>query len=160
MTGGTHGRSVAADQPHWTYAAWWFTAGVVLGGVLALTVFPGSPAPYRWAANQLEPWVARGQVAAALNVALFLPVGAMIALTGRPKLLLLAPVMSVAIETIQWVIPQRNPALLDVALNSAGALLGYLLLATLRRAYLASRGTLRSDGRCDARSSGSARPPR
>jgi|GEM_PF-5108981 len=145
MNDATHGLALVGERPHWSHAAWWFPAGVVVGGVLALTVFPGSPAPYKWAANQLEPWVPPAHLAAALNVVLFLPVGAMIALTGRPKLLALAPAMSVVIETIQWVIPQRNPSLLDVTLNSAGALLGYLLLAALRRSYLASRGALRSD---------------
>ena len=145
MNDATHGLGLVGERPHWSHAAWWFTAGVVVGGVLALTVFPGSPAPYKWAANQLEPWLAPAHLAAALNVVLFLPVGAMIALAGRPKLLVLAPLMSIAIETIQWIIPQRVPALLDVALNTSGALLGYLLVATLRRSYLASRRALRSN---------------
>jgi glycopeptide antibiotics resistance protein len=125
----------AGSPQHWTHAAWWFVAGVVVGGVIALTIFPGSPAPYRWAADRLEPWADPAHLAAALNVLLFIPVGAMLAITARARWLWLAPAMSVAIETIQWVIPQRNPSLLDVALNTAGALLGYVIVATVRRSY-------------------------
>ena len=139
MIDSTHGRAMAVRRPHWSHAAWWFVSGVVVGGVITLTLFPGSPAPYKWTANQLEPWIARTYVAAALNVLLFIPVGAMIGFLGRARWLWLAPAMSIAIETVQWVIPQRNPSLFDVALNTAGALLGYAIVAMLRRSYLALR---------------------
>lgn len=141
------GRPLLAERARWSHAAWWFVAGIVVGGVITLTVFPGSPAPFQWAASRLEPWVEPGNLAAALNVLLFIPVGAMIAFIGRARWLWLAPAMSVAIETIQWVIPQRNPALLDVALNTAGALLGYAVVAMMLRSYLALRSSDRGAAR-------------
>ena len=143
MTDTTHGRGLDVLRPHWSHAAWWFVSGVVVGGVITLTIFPGSPAPYRWAAGRLEPWVDPWTLAVTLNVLLFIPVGAMIAFLGRARWLWLAPLMSITIETIQWIIPQRNPSLLDVVLNTSGALLGYAVVAMLRRAYVA----LRSDDR-------------
>ena len=144
MIDSTHGRTVVGQRQHHSHAAWWFVSGVVVGGVITLTIFPGSPAPFQWAANRLEPWVEPANLAAALNVLLFIPVGVMIGFLGRARWLWLAPAMSIAIETIQWVIPQRNPSLLDVVLNTAGALLGYVVVATLRRSYVTIRSGARA----------------
>ena len=142
-------------------AAWWFFAGVAVGGVLALTVFPGSPAPYRWLIGEVATPLGPYGVAATLNVLLFVPIGALIALTQRPRLLWLAPAFSVMIETVQWIIPERNPDPADIALNSAGALVGYGMVALTRRAYLrrqADRGAGSMEWAHDASSSTTSRP--
>ena len=99
-------------------------------------MFPGSPAPYRWLVDDVATPLGPDGVAAALNVLLFVPIGALIALTRRPRLLWWAPALSVTIETIQWLIPGRNPDPADVALNTAGSLIGYGVIALTRLAYL------------------------
>ena len=102
-------------------------------------MFPGSPAPYRWLVDEVATPLGPDGVAAALNVLLFVPIGALIALTRRPRLLWLAPALSVTIELIQWLIPERNPDPLDVVLNTAGALIGYGMVVLTRLAYLRLR---------------------
>ena len=124
---------------------WWFVAGIAVGGVITLTLLPGSPAPYQWAASRLDDWIAPDVLAAGLNVVLFVPIGAIIALTGRARLLWAAPALSVAIETAQWVIPERNPSLLDVVLNTTGAFIGHAVGWAVRRVVLARRAAA-SDG--------------
>ena len=107
--------------------------------MLALTVFPGSPAPYRWLVDEVGAPLGPDGLAAALNVLLFIPIGAMIALTRRRRLLWLAPALSVTIEMIQWLIPERNPDPRDVVFNTAGALIGYGIVALTRLAHLRLR---------------------
>jgi VanZ family protein len=61
------------------------------------------------------------------NVLLFVPVGLLLfALTGRPVVAILsACVVSLGIEGLQFgLLPSRDPAVLDVATNTAGAALG------------------------------------
>ena len=106
---------------------------------MTLTLLPGSPAPFQWAAGRLDDWIRPAVLAAALNVVLFVPIGAIIALTGRARLLWIAPALSVVIETAQWVIPQRNPSVWDVVLNSTGALVGYAVGWAIRRILLTRR---------------------
>ena len=124
---------------------WWFVAGIAVGGVVTLTLLPGSPAPFQWAAGRLDDWIRPAVLAAALNVVLFVPIGAIIALTGRARLLWIAPALSVVIETAQWVIPQRNPSAWDVVLNTTGAVVGYAVGWAVRRVVLARRAGA-SDG--------------
>jgi glycopeptide antibiotics resistance protein len=117
-----------------------------------LTLFPGSPAPYRWAVDELSPGVGPRRLAVALNVALFVPVGVLFGWLSRPKLLLLAPLASVVIEVVQWLLPQRHPDPIDIAANSLGAVLGYVavllvgrLARTLRVGLRGSHGRRRGD---------------
>lgn len=124
-------------------------------------MFPGSPAPYRWLIDEVATPLGPNGVAAALNVLLFVPIGALVALTQRPRLLLLAPALSVTIEAVQWLIPERNPDPADVALNSAGALLGYGMVALARRAYLRLQPKVDATlitGTDEAASPGASRP--
>jgi glycopeptide antibiotics resistance protein len=117
---------------------------VAVAGVAGLTLLPGSPLPFRVIASALEPWFSSGRVAAVLNVALFVPVGAVIAWWWRrPVMLLLAVALSVSIETVQHVIPGRSPSLRDVVTNSLGAAIGYAL------ARAASRWRARRAGRVE-----------
>lgn len=106
-------------------------AAIVFIAVLTLT--PRSPLPYQFLAERLSPWVDSQPVAVALNVLLFVPLGAVIAWFARPWLLLGAVAMSVAIELTQTLLPGRNTLLLDVITNSLGACLGYLAVVAVRR---------------------------
>jgi glycopeptide antibiotics resistance protein len=107
---------------------------LALAGVAGLTLLPGSPLPFRVIAGVLEPWLSSGRVAAALNVALFVPVGAVIAWWWRrPAMLLVAVALSVGIETVQHLIPGRSPSLRDVVTNSLGAAIGYALARAASR---------------------------
>ncbi len=97
--------------------------------IVALTLTPGSPLPYRVLAGLFDRWVAPRTLAMALNVVLFMPLGAVIGWFGRPWWLLGAMFTSVTIELAQLLLPDRNPLLSDVITNTLGACLGFLLVA-------------------------------
>lgn len=101
--------------------------------IAALTLAPGSPAPYRLLAALVSPWIDPGPLAVALNVLLFVPLGAVIAWFGRPRLLLVALLASVFVELCQVLLPGRHPLLIDVATNTLGSCLGYLAVIVGRR---------------------------
>ncbi|MFJ3958964.1 VanZ family protein [Arthrobacter sp. NPDC090010] len=72
------------------------------------------------------------------NIVLFVPFGAFLRLLSPPRIpgwLLMAggTVTSTAIELIQLVVPGRVTALSDVIANTAGTIVGVLLIALLRR---------------------------
>jgi VanZ like protein len=64
-----------------------------------------------------------------LNAALFLPLGAALSVAGwRPwRLFALGALLSLGVETFQFVIPGRDPSLSDVLFNSLGTALGIAL---------------------------------
>lgn len=69
------------------------------------------------------------------NVLLFLPVGVFIALGWRRAIaldaVLVAAVISLAIETVQWLAPiDRTASIMDLLANAAGGLLGYAAIRT------------------------------
>ena len=66
---------------------------------------------------------------AALNAALFLPLGAALSLVGWPPLraLALGAGLSLIVETAQFVIPGRDPSLSDLLFNTLGTALGIAL---------------------------------
>jgi hypothetical protein len=68
------------------------------------------------------------------NVALFVPLGFLLAFGGVPRPLVLGFLLSAAIEICQEFIPGRFPSLLDVATNALGAGIGALAFGLLRRA--------------------------
>jgi hypothetical protein len=76
----------------------------------------------------------RGTADLLLNVALFMPLGAALALRGRtlPFVALLAALLSGAIEVAQFSIPGRDPTLGDIVSNTLGATLGALLVGRAR----------------------------
>ncbi|MBY0491636.1 MAG: VanZ family protein [Gemmatimonadaceae bacterium] len=131
-----------------------FTAlrlGRAVLGYLALTTAVITLAPFRF---QLTPahglttiWTWSDLV---MNVLMFVPFGFVHQLTrprGAPadwrRVLLLGAGLSAAIETAQLFAPDRFSSLLDVATNTAGALLGALLFARVSR-YVESEDTVQS----------------
>jgi hypothetical protein len=78
----------------------------------------------------------RGLADLLLNIALFMPLGAALALRGRPhrprhgRIILLALTLSTAIELSQFYIPGRDPSVSDVIANTCGALLGSLVVGS------------------------------
>jgi glycopeptide antibiotics resistance protein len=68
------------------------------------------------------------------NVALFAPVGAVLALLLPPvRALLLAVAFSAGCELAQLLIPERQASVLDVAMNSIGAAAGVAVVLLVRR---------------------------
>lgn len=72
---------------------------------------------------------ARGTADALLNVLLFAPLGAALALSGRAgyRPVVYAALLSLSIELTQFAIPGRDPSLGDVCFNTLGAAVGQLL---------------------------------
>jgi glycopeptide antibiotics resistance protein len=100
--------------------------------IASLTLLPGSPLPFRIMAEAAAPWVGAGRLAFALNVLLFVPLGAIGGWWRRPAILLLAGIVSLSIETAQFAIPGRSPNLYDLVANGTGALVGYAAAAVWR----------------------------
>ena len=100
--------------------------------IASLTLLPGSPLPFRIMAEATQPWLDAGRLAFALNVLLFVPLGAIGGWWRRPLLLPLAAAISVSIETVQAVIPGRTPNVYDLVANGTGALVGYAVAAAWR----------------------------
>jgi hypothetical protein len=85
------------------------------------------------------------QVAIALNVLLFVPLGMVIGWTRRPYLLLAAPLLSIAIEVTQLLLPTRSATLIDVVANTSGAVVGFLLMRLWAHAVRSAEPSL-ADG--------------
>jgi len=75
-----------------------------------------------------------------LNIAIFMPLGALVALMSRPgpgrlsrtlRAVIVGCVVSVVIETAQYFIPDRFPGITDVIWNTLGACLGGLVTASI-----------------------------
>ncbi|GAA1788922.1 VanZ family protein [Agromyces lapidis] len=73
--------------------------------------------------------VPRGAIEVAANVAVFIPLGFLIAaVTGRRSIGILLPAaLSLLAEAVQLMLPDRTASLRDVAANVTGAVLGALL---------------------------------
>jgi hypothetical protein len=88
------------------------------------------------AAGPPHPWVfclacgGRGTADLLLNIALFMPLGAALALRGRRPafVALCGALLSSAIELSQFYIPGRDPTIGDIVANTVGALLGALVI--------------------------------
>ena len=74
-----------------------------------------------------------------LNVALFVPLGAVVGWFGRPRWLLALVALSIGIEIAQLWLPERETEAIDVLTNSVGGVLGYLAVHVGRRRLLARR---------------------
>ena len=108
-------------------------------GVAVLTFGP-SPAQALYDGAQQVPGLDAlpfGAIERAANVALFVPVGFLLqaALPRLPGVLtwLLCTAASLGVEVVQLVLPDRQPTLRDVVLNSLGAALGVALHAFVVR---------------------------
>ncbi|HET6680408.1 MAG TPA: VanZ family protein [Gemmatimonadaceae bacterium] len=85
-----------------------------------------------------------GGVDVTLNVLLFVPLGAALALAGvgRARAVILGLLATLTIETLQGtLIPGRDAALGDVVMNTLGTLLGFELARTRTRWLLPDRAT-------------------
>jgi hypothetical protein len=135
---------------------------VSIGGVLALTLAPAGPLPdtgfvigvcdlRRWGPGTLEELTVIGE--ASLNVLLFMPLGACLALQPEPVVrrmgLALAAVLPFAIELAQLELPAlgRYCDSMDIADNLVGLAFGFAVGAALAMLWRAMRGGSRpSDG--------------
>lgn len=117
---------------------------VVYAVALGLLVF----GPWGWGLNRVTvrlyvlfrfdwpvapPWVSPDDYGVILNVLLFVPLGACLAiLTGRAwSATVLAALCSGAIEAAQWLWLDREASWSDVGANTVGALLGALAISLL-----------------------------
>jgi len=112
--------------------------GVVVAAILAVTLSPvlgEAPRPPHWCAGCDE----RGVAHVVLNVILFMPLGALLALTGVPRRWswLSGGLLSALVESAQVFIPGRDASVDDVLTNTTGTILGWLVavavLGWLRR---------------------------
>ncbi|PVE72146.1 VanZ family protein [Microbacterium testaceum] len=118
----------------YAFAVWWMTlrpsiydaeVGGILGEVLRLL-----------AASPATAWVSFDVVESAANVAMFVPLGLLVAAWGGRwwQGLVLAAALSTAIELTQlWFLPTRVADVRDVVANTAGAGIGLLVAAGWRR---------------------------
>lgn len=104
-----------------------------LAGTLFLTLAPFWP--LRAVPHRFAPASRLGPLDFALNIALFLPCGAILKMLGRRVSTATAAgaLLSLAIESAQMWIPYRCPSQLDVLANALGAFAGALALAFYRR---------------------------
>lgn len=110
-------------------------AGVVLLAGLLLVVVTtmfGPPETLSAAHDVAPSWVGLRAVEMAMNVALFVPLGIGVGLIARARWLWALVALSATIELIQLGLPERQTELIDVATNSTGALLGYLIGRRIR----------------------------
>ena len=77
-------------------------------------------------------WLSLRAVEMLLNVALFVPLGMAVGWVGRARWLWAVVAVSITIEVLQLGLPDRRTELIDVVTNSAGGVLGYLLIRRLR----------------------------
>jgi len=137
----------------------WIFAGLAFygAGTLALLLSPVSPhelvaATTAWLQEDLGlAGVRQGWVEVAANIALFIPLGVLVALgSGRAWLgVVLAVALSAGAEMAQSALPGRTASLRDVVANVAGAAAGAVLVAALgwMRAHEKSMRTGREDAR-------------
>lgn len=131
-------------------------AALAVAYVVALAVLVAGP--WGWTLNRLTvrlytlfrydwpigpDWVRPEHYGVLLNVVLFMPVGALLAVVARRPwwwATLAALAASAAIELVQWLWLEREGGWSDVVANTLGALLGALLgAAVVRRATRARR---------------------
>src|SRR4051812_41839062 len=121
---------------------------MLLAGALLLialaTLWPMPGPPHTWGFCLV--CGGRGLADLLLNIALFMPLGAALALRGRSRgrITQLALLLSAAIELSQFYIPGRDPSISDVIANTSGAVLGALVVGSASvwlnpRPVLASR---------------------
>lgn len=127
-------------------------ATIALFSVMGLTLAPRSLAwPARTLAldalSLLPPWwsgiLLGGDIDRALNVAIFLPLGAAVALVlplrWAAASVLVGSAVSCAVEIVQSVVPGRVPDVADILANTLGTLLGTIAVIVVRLVARAGR---------------------
>lgn len=90
--------------------------------------------PLLLALNRLLPWATLARVEFAANIALFVPLGILVAILLRSRHLVvpIAIVTTVAIEAAQAVaLDRRTPSVLDIVANVTGACVGLLMVSVV-----------------------------
>ncbi len=70
------------------------------------------------------------------NIALFVPLGFVVAFAGRWRPLLVGAGLSISVELLQQLLPARSPSLVDLVTNTLGAWLGGLIYHAIRRVLM------------------------
>jgi len=111
-----------------------------LAGTLVLTFAPFWP--LRALPRGFAPATLPGGLDFALNLALYVPAGALLRRLGgcASTATAAAALLSLAIESAQMYVPHRYPCQLDLVANTVGALLGAALLPPVLRLAPAGRG--------------------
>jgi len=117
------------------------TGGLVL--VVTTTMF-APPRSLDLAHATAPDWVGFRAVEMVLNIALFVPLGIAVGLVARARWLWALVLLSVGIEVVQLWLPERQSEVVDVATNSTGGVLGYLLGRFVVRWSLRSEGVIHS----------------
>lgn len=80
-------------------------------------------------------FIRTGHVDAAYNVLLFIPLGFLMTLLFRRRWVgvLIALVLSLSVELVQTLLPQRTASLRDVLTNSVGAAIGAIVALVITR---------------------------
>ncbi|MBX3146613.1 MAG: VanZ family protein [Gemmatimonadales bacterium] len=72
------------------------------------------------------------------NIALFVPLGFVVAFAGRWQPVLIGAGLSLSVELLQQLLPARSPSLIDLVTNTLGAGLGGLVYQAIRRTLMRS----------------------
>ncbi len=70
------------------------------------------------------------------NIALFVPLGFVVAFAGRWQPVLVGAGLSLSVELLQQLLPARSPSLVDLVTNTTGAWLGGLVYHAIRRVLM------------------------
>jgi glycopeptide antibiotics resistance protein len=102
-----------------------------LGLLVGMTMF-SPPQTLQRLHDPVAAWLPARAVEIALNVALFMPLGAAVGLVARARWLWAVVALSVTVELLQLGLPDRQTELIDVVTNSLGAVVGYGLARRAR----------------------------
>ena len=105
---------------------------IAVGFVLTMTLF-SPPESLQEIHDPVSDHVGLRPVEMLLNVALFVPLGAVVGWFGRPRWLLGVVALSISIEIVQLWLPERQTEAVDVLTNSVGGALGFLAVHLGRR---------------------------
>jgi glycopeptide antibiotics resistance protein len=104
--------------------------GLVL--IVSMTMFT-PPETLQRAHAPVAGWLPTRAVEMALNIAMFVPLGAAVGWVARARWLWTLVALSVVIELLQLGLPDRQTELIDVVTNTIGAAIGYALARRARR---------------------------
>ncbi len=131
----TPGIVTVAAAAGYLAAVLWITLGPVPWAQESLAENPlGILNPEAWTARST--WLGGRPLEFLMNVAMFVPLGALAAAVGRSRALLAAPfALTVGIELVQIALPDRASDPRDLVANALGAVIGIVIA----RAWLARR---------------------